>query len=200
MAPKSPIRSRLLKSFGLIAYLALCVIGGLLVAIFVVEQTIYNADTVSHFLQSQLISSGATVNPAELSFSRIPSIFPDLATLIALTGGNQKANLSEILPSYAWIISSLLIFLQSEFIFFTLNKKTPRLQIGLITTNTILAIASISPQFRNSLGFAVTPVHHGGNVICTYLLGILLVWKPKAKGSNSQILKKIKTVLQRQQF
>ena len=168
-------------------YAALCIGGGFLVAIFMADQTIFNADTISHYLQTKLITSGVTSDPSQLSFSRLPSIFPDLATLIALTANSPNAGLGTILPRYAWAIVTLFIYLQSEFIFFTLSRTITRIQISLIVTNITLVIAAISPQFRESIGLAITPVHHGGNIACTYLLGSLLVWNSNHDYSKSHL-------------
>lgn len=183
-----------LKTAEAAIYATLCIGGGFLIAIFMADQTIFNADTISHYLQAKLITSGVTSDPSQLSFSRLPSIIPDLAALIALTANSPKAGLGTILPQYAWTIAALFIYLQSEFIFFTLSKAIPRIQISLIIINVTLAITAINPQFRESIGLAITPVHHGGNIACTYLLGGLLVWNSNNDRSKTN-LKTIKLVL-----
>ena len=79
----------------------------------------------------------------------------------------------------------MFIAIQSEFIFFTLSKSLPRIQISLATISIILAIAAIIPQARESLGLMITPVHHGGNIICTFLFGSWLVWNAQERHNKT---------------
>jgi hypothetical protein len=160
----------------IIACACLCLAGGCLLARLAVESTIFNTDAAAPYYQAKLISSATTLDPKALSFARIPSIFPDLATLITLTKSDYSAAFHEIFARYSWIIASLFIFLQSEVSRLSLSCRLSRKRSIIVTTSIATLLALISPQFRGFVGILVTPLHHGGNVIATYLLGCLLVW------------------------
>jgi hypothetical protein len=160
----------------IIACACLCLAGGCLLTRLAVESTIFNTDAAAPYYQAKLISSVTTLDPKALSFARIPSIFPDLATLIALTWSDYSAAFHEVFARYSWIVASLFIFLQSEISRLSLSCRLSRKRSIITTISIVTILASISPQFRGFVGILVTPLHHGGNVIATYLLGCLLVW------------------------
>lgn len=168
----------------------ICITTGWLLATTAIENIVFNADALSPYFQAQLITTGLTADPTQLSFARIPSIFPDLATLIGLSAIDPSSNAGVILPRYSWLIASVFVFLQAEFIRLSLNQSLSKLQTTLITSFITLGLAITVEPIRETIGLLVTPVHHGGNIINTYLLGCLVVWRqPEAnlKGHKSNV-------------
>lgn len=169
-----------------IVEICLCLAGGLALTLLVIDQTVFNADAVSPFFQAKLITTGVTADPSQLSFARIPSIFPDLATLISLTAISPNAGLEFIFPRYAFIIASLFIFIQAEFTRLSLTRTSSKARTTVITLAITLCLTSTIPEFRTTFGLMLTPLHHGGNIICTYLLGCVLVWNPFSNNPRIQ--------------
>jgi hypothetical protein len=159
--------------------IALCLAGGYLLSSIAVDSTIFNADSAAPYYQAKLITSGIATDPKALSFARIPSIFPDLGTLIALTNADKSAAFHIIFARYSWIIATTFIFLQAEFTRLTLSGSISRANSIAITIAITTALANSFPLFKETIGILVTPLHHGGNIIATYLLGCILVWDPE---------------------
>ena len=168
---------QLYQTANLLFCIALCAIGGHLLASLVVDKIIFNTDTAAPFYQAKLITQGITIDPKILSFARIPSIFPDLATLISLTKADPNAGFHIIVARYSWAIASSLIFLQAEFCILTLSKLITRMQAITIASIITIGLVAINPQFKEAIGLILTPLHHGGNIINTYIIGcVALYW------------------------
>jgi len=165
-----------------------CLAGGYLLALISVDRTVFNTDSAAPYHQAKLIASGVTTNTKELSFARIPSVFPDLATLITLSASDQLARFHSIFARYAWALASTLIFLQAELSRLTFAKSVTRLQAILISATISIGLAEYTPEFRETVGLLITPLHHGGNVLNTYLFGCIILWKPR-RCSNRKIPK-----------
>ena len=139
----------------------LCLSGGLVLTLLAINQTVFNTDSASPFFQAKLITTGVTADPQELSFARIPSIFPDLANLISLTAMSPEAGLQVIFPRYSFVIASLFLFIQSELIRLSLALDNSKAKVTLITLVITLYLASVFPEFRETIGLMITPLHHG---------------------------------------
>ena len=135
----------------------LCLSGGLVLTLLAINQTVFNTDAASPFFQAKLITTGVTADPQELSFARIPSIFPDLANLISLTAISPEAGLEVIFPRYSFAIASLFLFIQSELIRLSSALDNSKAKVTLITLAITLYLASIFPEFCETIGLMITP-------------------------------------------
>lgn len=180
--------------------LIICAIAAYILTLLCSDQIAFNPDSSSPYYQARLISSGLEMNPSKLSFARIPSVIPDLSTLILLLRLDLGREFSLLLAQYAIVTCTLLLITQTELCYQTLSRSIPRIEVAIIICTVNIFLVSLIPILNQSLGTALTPVHHGGNIILTYLFGTLAIWNPinskkDEYGANFNNIKKISLVI-----
>ena len=161
----------------------ICAIAAYIACIISANNIIFNADSFAAIHQAQLVTGGSTFDSRELRFARIPSIFPDLATLLVFTK-LEPAKIHIIIANNSWLFATLFIFLQSEFGYLTCSKRASRIVVATLSSFTTLLLLKCSNGFQEAFGILISPVHHGGNVINSLLLGCLILWEINSLGQN----------------
>lgn len=168
----------------LIISVAICTVAGHIASSICSQQIIFNADTFAPIYQAKLISEGISLDPRELRFARIPSIFPDLATLIMLVKSQPSKEFHLIIENYSWFISTLFILLTSKFVHLSCSKRLSLPSVSIINTFTIIYLIKFSGGFQQAFGLLISPVHHGGNIVNSLLLGCLILWESNQPTKN----------------
>jgi hypothetical protein len=158
----------------LLFYLTIFV-AGMVLATVTSAVVVQNTDSSAPISQLMLLDRGLIEGVRELRLARIPSFFPDLLGIWMLMKLGGHADLIHILVAkYALLMACLFLGLQAWII--AIGAGISRWSALLASLAGTFLLFWISPLYREVLGIALTPLHHGGNLVSTMLaIGIFAI-------------------------
>lgn len=171
-----------------IGYLIASITGGYLIAHFLIPFIPVNSDSYAPIQQAQTLIQAHATNLFSIHLARIPSLFPDLIILSGLKILLPLKGGLDLLSIYAWIYSSLFIFICSYLIKEVIAPKKLNILEPLSFSIICIGLIAISPTARHAYGHLLTPVHHGGNILNTLIIFVLAIKLTKNQHSRSLLI------------
>jgi hypothetical protein len=129
---------------------------------------VQNTDSSAPIAQLLLLDRGLVDGMRELRLARIPSFFPDLLAIwMLMKMGGWGDTTVILLAKYAMLMGSLLVGLQAWLL--VIGAGLSRWSALLASLSGTFLLFWRSSLYREMLGIALTPLHHGGNLISTML-------------------------------
>lgn len=180
------------RVFAVIGFLLLLQGAALVVAFMATGEMVLNTDVTAPISQLQLLRDGMVADLRELRLARIPSFVPDLLVLkglISLEGPGREGG-AVLQAQFALVMALLLLGLQTRIVMLATSLGR-WISLAAVLAQT-LVLLRVSPLDREAAGLALSPVHHGGNVILTLLAVVLLAGlvrpAPRRNGSLHWLL------------
>lgn len=154
---------RVLSQLGFLLALQLAAV---VLAYWAADALAFNTDTTAPISQLRLLRDGAVNGLASLRLARIPSFVPDLLLLrglLSFEGAGQAVAL--IQARFALVMALLLLALETRLVMLASGLgRWLSLAVVLLLSGLLILL---SPLYREALGLALSPVHHGGNLLLT---------------------------------
>tara|TARA_B100000700_G_scaffold285831_1_gene340164 strand:+ start:2084 stop:4147 length:2064 start_codon:yes stop_codon:yes gene_type:complete len=159
----------------LLASLLICLLSSYAICLYVNSNIFFHTDSFAPIQEIISLINFDDVGIGDLHLARIPSLVPDLTIVYLLVKLFGQNNFFLIQSAYA-LISIFLFFIITTSILHIINKSLFNLTISsLIVVIPNLILIKFSSIFREVLGYFLTPLHQGGNIIVTTFFILLLL-------------------------
>lgn len=161
---------RLVSPLGFLLVLQLAAVA---LAFLVADALPFNTDTNAPITQLRLLRDGAVDGLQQLRLARIPSFVPDLLLLrglLSVEGPGQAVAL--IQARFTLVMALLLLALETRLVMLASGLgRWAALAVVMAISGLLIPI---SPLYREAMGLALSPVHHGGNLVLSLAVAALL--------------------------